>query len=141
MPGGNGTGPGNSAGANPGTGNSGPVAARSQPTRPGGNSPLPLSSSAGCSATRKPKFPQSLANRGIEARPVVEIVTDPSGKAVRSAIATSSGYPELDRAALETANSVTCPTQGGSRRVRLAIAFVQEGSNLEQEALRPPRMS
>lgn len=132
----NSTAPGNASGSNPGTPNPDAVAARSQPARSAGNSSLPISSAAGCSAAKKPEFPRSLANRGIEARPVVEIVTDASGKAIRSEIATSSGYPELDRAALETADSVTCPTQGGQRRVRLAIAFVQEGSDLEQEALR-----
>ncbi|MEQ8963434.1 MAG: hypothetical protein RLP02_36940, partial [Coleofasciculus sp. C2-GNP5-27] len=59
--------------ANPGV--PGAVATNpSAPPRPAGNSEsLPVSSAAGCVATSKPKFPSSLANQGIEARPVVEL--------------------------------------------------------------------
>jgi TonB family protein len=129
---------GNQSGTNPGqnSSNSGAIAARSKPTKP---SPIaqpdevPIGSAAGCQLGKQPKYPTSLASRGIEARPVLEIQTDANGRATSHKVIKSSGYAELDEAALKAAPSLTCPFQA-PRRVRIAISFVQEGSKLEQEA-------
>lgn len=107
----------------------------SAPTRPAGNSEsLPVSSAAGCVATSKPEFPSSLANQGIEARPVVELIVDGSGQVIESKLVEPSPYPAVNQAALETVTSVSCPAQGNRRRVRMGISFAQEGTDFEREA-------
>jgi len=107
----------------------------SAPRRPAGNSEsLPVSSSAGCVATSKPEFPSSLANQDIEARPVVELIVDGSGKVIESKLVEPSPYPAINQAALETVTSVSCPAQGNRRRVRMGISFAQQGTDFEREA-------
>ncbi|MFW5663979.1 MAG: TonB family protein [Coleofasciculus sp.] len=120
--------------ANPGV--PGTVATNSPaPPRPAGNSEsLPVSSSAGCVATSKPEFPSSLANQSIEARPVVELIVDGSGKVIESKLVEPSPYPAINQAALETGTSVSCPAQGNRRRVRMGISFAQQGTDFEREA-------
>ncbi len=85
-------------------------------------------------ATSKPKFPSSLANQGIEARPVVELIVDGSGKVIGSKLVESSPYPAINQAALETVTNVSCPAQGNRRRVRMGISFAQEGTDFERDA-------
>jgi len=97
-------------------------------------SPL-VSSTAGCELKRKPQFPELLTDQDIEARPVVELIIDESGKVTNRKLVESSGYPAIDQAALEIASSVRCPARGDRYRVRFAINFAQEGSEFEREAL------
>jgi TonB family protein len=85
-------------------------------------------------ATSKPEFPSSLANEDIEARPVVELIVDGSGKVIESKLVEPSPYPAINQAALETVTSVSCPAQGSRRRVRMGISFAQEGTDFEREA-------
>ncbi|MFP5270450.1 TonB family protein [Coleofasciculus sp.] len=120
--------------ANPGV--PGEVATNSSaPPRPPGNSEsLPVSSAEGCTATRKPEFPSSLANQGIEARPVVELIVDEKGKVIESKLVEPSSYPAINQAALETVTSVSCPARGNRRRVRMGISFAQPGTDFQREA-------
>ena len=123
------------SGTNPGSSNLGGVAARSQPTKPSRTvEPPPIGSSAGCVQRKKPKFPRSLERENIEARVEIEVTTNASGRAVSQKVIRSSGYTELDEAALRAAESVRCPSEGGERRVRIAISFVQEGTDAQREA-------
>ncbi len=119
---------------NPGSSNLPRVAARSQPTKPSRTvEPPPIGSSAGCVQRKKPKFPPRLERENIEARVEIEVTTDANGRAVSQKVIRSSGYSELDEAALSAASSVRCPSSGGERRVRIAISFVQKGTDFERE--------
>ncbi|NEP59829.1 MAG: TonB family protein [Symploca sp. SIO2G7] len=93
----------------------------------------PVSSAASCEIKRRPQFPESLVDQDIEARPVVELIIDESGKVIQSKLVESSPYPAIDRAFLEIASSLSCPARGERYRVRLAISFAQEGSEFERE--------
>ncbi|MEB3225254.1 MAG: TonB family protein [Synechococcus sp.] len=109
-------------------------AQRSTPNRPVNNPPAaPVASGAGCSAPSQPKFPASLASRGIEARPVVEVITSTDGGVTQARIVQSSNYAALDQTALSAARGIRCPS-GEQRRVRLAINFAQPGTNFQREA-------
>lgn len=120
---------------NPGSSNLPRVAARSQPTKPSRTvEPPPIGSSAGCVQRLIPKFPPRLERENIEARVEIEVTTDANGRAVSQKVIRSSGYSELDEAALSAASSVRCPSSGGERRVRIAISFVQKGTDFEREA-------
>ncbi|NEQ81625.1 MAG: TonB family protein [Moorea sp. SIO2I5] len=120
------------------SGSPGTVASNfSAPPKPSNPESLPVSSAAaaGCEVIAKPKFPGSLEDQRIEARPVVELIIDGSGNVTDQKLVESSGYPAIDRAAMGAASSLSCPAPGSQRRVKLAISFVQEGSEREREAL------
>ncbi len=97
--------------------------------------PLPLSAGGGCAPGKKPEFPRSLANRGIEARPVIRITTDTNGTVVNASISQSSGYPQLDRAALRAASRTRCP-KGNIYQGNVVVSFAQPGTDFERDALR-----
>ncbi|MBV5262172.1 TonB family protein [Synechococcus moorigangaii CMS01] len=124
----------NSSGSNNNAPGNQTAAQRSTPNRPTNNPPAaPVASGAGCSAPSQPQFPASLASRGIEARPVVEVVTGTNGSVTQARILQSSNYAALDQAALSAARGIRCPS-GEQRRVRLAINFAQPGTDFQREA-------
>jgi protein TonB len=54
---------------------------------------------------KRPKYPESARDRGIEGSVTVEYTINTEGNVVGVKVASSSGSPELDRAAVETVES------------------------------------
>jgi protein TonB len=56
--------------------------------------------------TRKfpPTYPSSLLSKGIGGRVLVSCTIDPSGKVIATSIKSSSGHPDLDKAAINAVN-------------------------------------
>lgn len=103
------------------------IAVRSKPTKHSNLGEAPLISAARCISGKQPKYPRSLERRGIEARLRIEVLVDASGRAISQKIIKSTGYPEMDKAGLASALTITCPSGGGVRRLPVVFDFAQEG--------------
>jgi len=103
------------------------IAVRSKPTKHSNLGEAPLISAARCISGKRPKYPRSLERRGIEARLRIEVLVDASGRAISQKIIRSTGYPEMDKAGLASALTITCPSGGGVRRLPVVFDFAQEG--------------
>ena len=70
----------------------------------------------------------------VEVRPVVSIQVSPGGSVTSASIVRSSGQSRLDRAALDFARSCRFTDSPNGRAGKIAVSFVQEGSQQEREA-------
>ena len=81
-----------------------------------------------CLASCKPQYPRRLAQRGVEGRPVVRFVLDPSGRPMNMQLAESSGNGDLDSAAIEAVRKMRfAPPGSRPLRVRMGITFTLGG--------------
>ncbi|MFB2976523.1 TonB family protein [Microseira sp. BLCC-F43] len=81
-----------------------------------------------CLSSCKPEYPRRLAQRGVEGRPVIRFVLDPSGRPMNMQLAESSGDRDLDGAAIEAVRKMRfAPPGSRPLRVRMGITFTLGG--------------
>lgn len=75
--------------------------------------------------TRKfpPTYPSSLLSKGIGGRVMVSCTVDPTGKVIATSIKSSSGHPDLDKAAINAVNrwKFKPGTRGGKKVKSIAV--------------------
>ncbi len=77
-----------------------------------------------CLSDCNPEYPRRLFAQGVQGRPVIRFVLDPSGRPMIVGVAQSSGNSELDNAAIQAVKKMRF-TPPGRRflRVRMRIIF------------------
>jgi TonB family protein len=93
-----------------------------------------------CVSNCKPDYPSDVQEK-IEGRPVVRIIISEDGEVVESQLAKTSGYSQLDQAAIAGAKDMVFEPPGAKVAVRVAINFTLEDSDFHQQALERERQA
>jgi TonB family protein len=81
-----------------------------------------------CLSSCEPEYPRRLQARGVQGRPVIRFVLDPSGRPMNMQLAESSGSRDLDSAAIEAVRKMRFAPPGSTPlRVRMGITFTLGG--------------
>jgi TonB family protein len=81
-----------------------------------------------CLSSCEPQYPRRLQARGVQGRPVIRFVLDPSGRPMNMQLAESSGSRDLDSAAIEAVRKMRFAPPGSTPlRVRMGITFTLGG--------------
>ncbi len=72
---------------------------------------------------RRRYYPQAALRRGLGGRTLVRLTIDANGRVTSAAVAQTSGYPVLDRAAVALAYAYRFTTGYGMRATRLPVSF------------------
>ncbi|NJN21582.1 MAG: energy transducer TonB [Leptolyngbya sp. RL_3_1] len=89
-----------------------------------------------CRSCARPSYPADALADGVEGEAKVSVQFDANGNVIGVTLERSSGNPELDRAALASAQQWQFDSGGQSGSVSVEIPFVIEGSDRHQEAQR-----
>ncbi len=87
-----------------------------------------------CRSCDRPSYPASALADGIEGEPKINVQFDANGNVVSVTLVHTSGNPELDQAALASAQRWRFDAGGQSGSVSVEIPFVIEGSDRHREA-------